>query len=137
MKAFDSLQTLAKTYMADMGVPKHIQDAVLGTPSDKGLLIDEKTIKTYFWGAIPYRHEWMLNRCSQLTGYENERLKNFDQLIEQYGKEWPGLLGSAETQKFLFLSKKRLERASCVAATEAQAQAEAYQKFFGVRKSSR
>ncbi len=37
MKTFDALQRLAAEYMDDMGVPQHIQDDILGTPSDRTL----------------------------------------------------------------------------------------------------
>lgn len=57
-KAFDALQDSARDYMLEMGVPKHIQEDVLGTPSDRALILDEKTIKTYFWGGLPYLDEW-------------------------------------------------------------------------------
>ena len=103
----------------------------MGTPSNKGLLLDEKTIKTYFWGALPYRHEWMLNRCPQLTSDEAKRLKNYEPQVEKYGKNWPETLGSMETQDYLFIVKKRAESYACMAAMEEQARTAAYQKFFG------
>ena len=53
MKAFDALQEIAKTYMADMGVPKHIQDAVLGTSSDKGLPLMKKLSRPTSGGLFP------------------------------------------------------------------------------------
>ena len=70
MKAFDALQRTAAEYMDDMGVPKHVQEEVLGTPSDRTLLLDDKTIGTYFSGDLPYRDEWTRNRCSSLTTRE-------------------------------------------------------------------
>jgi len=130
MKAFDELQESAKTYMSEMGVPKHIQDDVSGTPSDKGLILDKKTIKTYFLGAIPYQHEWMLNRCTQLTGDEVERLKTYKPIVKANGTEWPRALGSSDTQDYLFIIKKQAGWYSCAAAMRKQAISEAYQKFF-------
>jgi hypothetical protein len=79
-RAFDALQNSARKYMEEMGVPLHIQEDVLGTPSDKALLLDEKTIKTYFWLKIPYRHEWILNKCSQLSAAERKRSDKYSDL---------------------------------------------------------
>lgn len=70
-KAFDALQNSARDYMLEMGVPKHIQEDVLGTPSDRALILDEKTVKTYFWLELPYRHEWTKSKCSRLS-YKEE-----------------------------------------------------------------
>jgi hypothetical protein len=70
-KAFDALQDSARAYMEEMGVPKHIQEDVLGTPSDRVLILDDKTIRTYFWGGLPYLDEWKKNKCSQ----EDEKSK--------------------------------------------------------------
>jgi hypothetical protein len=70
MKAFDALQRTAAEYMDDMGVPRHVQEEVLGTPSDRTLLLDDKTIRTYFSGDLPYRDEWTRNRCSSITTAE-------------------------------------------------------------------
>ena len=66
-KKFVALQEKAREYMAEMGVPKHIQEDVLGTPSDKILLLDEKTVKTYFWGKAPYLQEWFVAKCGSTT----------------------------------------------------------------------
>jgi hypothetical protein len=38
---------------------------VLGTPSDRVLILDDKTIFTYFFGGLPYLDEWKKNKCSQ------------------------------------------------------------------------
>lgn len=75
-KAFDLLQQSARDYMKEMGVPDHIQEDVLGTPSDKALVLDEKTIKTYFCLEIPYRHEWIRNKCGELTLAESSELES-------------------------------------------------------------
>ena len=75
-RAFDSLQDSARSYMQEMGVPSHIQEDVLGTSSDRALIFDDKTVKTYFWGDLPYRHEWVLNKCSKLSDLERVRKRN-------------------------------------------------------------
>ncbi len=43
-KAFATLQDSARDYMLEMGIPKHIQEDVLGTPSERALILDEKTV---------------------------------------------------------------------------------------------
>ena len=74
-KAFSALQNSAREYTSEMGVPEHIQEQVLGTPSDKALVLDEKTVKTFFWGDLPYRDEWLKNRCARLSESENTRFQ--------------------------------------------------------------
>ena len=92
-KAFDALQDSARDYMLEMGVPKHIQEDVLGTPSDRALILDEKTIKTYFWGGLPYLDEWKKNKCSRLSNQESKRMRIYSipRLIENPG-EFPCVL---------------------------------------------
>ena len=72
-KEFEKLETIASEYMMEMGVPKHIQDEILGTPSEKAIVLDEKTVKTYFHGFIPYRHEWLQSKCGEEKDDENVR----------------------------------------------------------------
>ena len=60
--------------MSEMGVPQQVQEDVLGTSSEKALLLDEKTVKTYFLGDLPNRHEWIINKCERLTPSERNRL---------------------------------------------------------------
>jgi transposase InsO family protein len=70
-----------RDYMLEMGVPKHIQEDVLGTPSDRALILDEKTIKTYFWGGLPYLDEWKKNKCSRLSDQESKRMRIYSSRI--------------------------------------------------------
>ena len=69
-KAFDALQDSARDYMQEMGVPKHVQEDVLGTPSERALVLDDKTVKTYFWLELPYRHEW---KKTDVASFPNKR----------------------------------------------------------------
>jgi hypothetical protein len=56
-----------------MGVPKHIQDEILGTPSEKAIKLDDNTVKFYFHGDIPYRHEWLQAKCGEVKDDEKIR----------------------------------------------------------------
>lgn len=82
-EAFDRLQDSAKQCMLDMGIPNHVQEEVLGTSSDRLLVLDDKTIRTYFSGDLPYREEWTRSKCPPLTPQERERLdKHVDRLVQ-------------------------------------------------------
>ena len=100
-KAFDALQDSARDYMQEMGVPKHIQEDVLGTPSDRALILDEKTVKTYFWLELPYRHEWTKNRCSRLSESEAGRVESYKEELD------------------------------CAVSISEKSRADAYEKYFG------
>ncbi len=65
--AFDALQRDARAYMTEMGVPPQVQEEVMGTPSDKGVVLDDKTVRNYFVGEIPYQKEWRHAKCAQLS----------------------------------------------------------------------
>jgi len=69
--AFILLQKLARDYMREMAVPKHLQDKILGTRPEKAMELDHKTVRTYFHGDIPYRHEWRQTKCAALKNAKN------------------------------------------------------------------
>ena len=128
MKAFDVLQRTAAQYMDDMGVPRHVQEDVLGTPSDRTLLLDDKTIRTYFSGDLPYRDEWTRSRCSRLTSGERVRLVGEGSAAETRAAETPGDLRE--------LHKRRSEELECVVAVQKESRLAAYERYFGVRPAS-
>jgi hypothetical protein len=128
MKAFDVLQRTAAEYMDDMGVPKHVQEDVLGTPSDRTLLLDDKTIRTYFSGDLPYRDEWTRSRCSRLTSGERARLLTESPSADARPVETPGDLRE--------LQKRRGEELTCVVAVQNESRLAAYEKYFGVRPTA-
>src|ERR1700722_10779075 len=64
--AFDALQRDARAYMTEMGVPPQVQEQVMGTPPDKGVVLDDKTVRNYFIGEITYQQEWRHAKCAQL-----------------------------------------------------------------------
>lgn len=74
---FDALQISAAKYMTDMGVPNLIQEEVLGTPSEDGLLLDEQTVRRFFLGDLPSYHEWIQSKCSVLTDEERSQLNDY------------------------------------------------------------
>ncbi len=109
-RAFDALQQSARSYMEEMGVPTDIQEDVLGTPSDQTLLLDELTVKTHFWRELPYRHEWIANRCRELSAAEEERLKRDD---------------------LRALNARLAEESKCAIEVGRQSRFDAYTKYFG------
>lgn len=119
-KAFDALQAQARVYMSEMGVPTHIQEDVLGTPSDKALILDEKIIKTYFWGDLPSRHEWLIAKCSNLPAPPADS--------KYYGK--PGSLKWRMAQADPSNAKFEQER-DCLIALVAKSRVSAYVNYFG------
>ncbi len=68
---FIARQKFAREYMQEMGVPKHIQDKILGTRPEKAMELDYKTVRTYFHGDIPYRHEWRQAKCAEVKDDKN------------------------------------------------------------------
>ena len=68
---FITLQKLAREYMQEMAVPKHIQDKILGTRPERAMKLGYKTVRTYFHGDIPYRHEWRQTKCAELKDAKN------------------------------------------------------------------
>jgi hypothetical protein len=140
-KTFDALQNGARDYMQEMGVPKHIQEDVLGTPSDRALILDEKTVKTYFWLELPYRHEWTKNRCSRLSESETERVKNYSRRLDRarnaspVGQFKPDALSKTEWADLGALQQKQKEELDCGVTIDRQSRADAYEKYFG-RKST-
>ena len=73
---FEQLQALARAYMKEMSVPDFIIEEVLNTPSDKVSVLEERVVKTHFWGDSPYRQEWRKARCTKLSGDELSELKS-------------------------------------------------------------
>ncbi len=130
-KAFDALQDSARDYMQEMGVPKHIQEDVLGTPSDRALILDEKTVKTYFWGELPYRHEWTQSKCSRLSASETERAENYSLRLRRARSASEADLSKDEWVDLAALQKKQTEELDCAVAIGQQRRADAYEKYFG------
>ncbi|MGO9312431.1 MAG: hypothetical protein ACLQDI_06810 [Syntrophobacteraceae bacterium] len=130
-KEFESLQNRARDYMQEMGVPKHIQEDVLGTPSDRALILDEKTVKTYFWGDLPYRHEWLKAKCSRLS--DDERMRWDAYLRESITRRGQTGMSRSEPSDLQSLQQKAREEMDCDISLTSQSRISAYEKYFGVK----
>ena len=128
--AFNALQRDARAYMAEMGVPPQVQEEVMGTPPDKGVVLDDETVRKYFVGEIPYQQEWRHAKCAQLSPIETQRL---DALVtKMLAVE---TLTSAEWSEYSPMDKKRKLEWACQGALRVQSRMAAYERFFGVAPS--
>ncbi|MFN7904422.1 MAG: hypothetical protein ACK5P5_04505 [Pseudobdellovibrionaceae bacterium] len=125
-KKFEQLQATAKDYMKEMGVPQSTIEDVVGTPSDKALILDEKTIKIYFWGSRPARHEWLLNKCSELGGYEKNELEVLSDKMSRAIE-----LSADDINKYKKLDEKRSRSLNCTVEATKKLRLDAYKKYFG------
>jgi hypothetical protein len=132
-KAFNALQESARTYMEEMGVPKHVQEDVLGTPSERALVLDDKTVKTYFWLELPYRHEWKRNRCTKLSDSEAQRAENYSRRLLRARSASDADLSKTEWEDLSSLQKKQKEELDCAVEVERQSRITAYERYFGVK----
>ncbi len=117
--------------MQEMGVPKHIQEDVLGTPSDRALILDEKTVKTYFWLELPYRHEWLKAKCSRLSDDKRMRLDGYSRKLRT--ARGSDVLSGGESSDFQSLVQKQREEMDCDISLTSQSRISAYEKYFGVK----
>ena len=135
-KEFDKLLNSSRDYMTEMGVPKHIQDDVLGTSSDQALVLDEKTVKTYFWLDLPYRHEWLKNKFSKLSDEEKSRDDGYTQRLIKSGYSYARANLSKEEQADReILRKKKQEESNCRLLFDRQNRISAYEKYFNIKLS--
>jgi hypothetical protein len=128
--AFDALQRDARAYMTEMGVPPQVQEEVMGTPPDKGVVLDDKTVRNYFVGEIPYQQEWRHAKCAQLSPVETQRL---DVLVAKMLAA--GTLTSDEWAEYNPMQKKRGIETKCQIALTVQSRMAAYERFFGIAPS--
>ena len=128
--AFDALQRDARAYMTEMGVPPQVQEEVMGTPPDKGVVLDDKTVRNYFVGEIPYQQEWRHAKCAQLSPVETQRL---DVLVARMLAA--GTLNSEEWAEYNPMDKKRKLEWACQDTLSVQSRMAAYERFFGVAPS--
>jgi hypothetical protein len=128
--AFDALQRDARAYMTEMGVPPQVQEEVMGTPPDKGVVLDDKTVRNYFVGEIPYQQEWRHAKCAQLSPVETQRLDVLGSKMLA-----AGTLTSAEWSEYSPMDEKRKLEWACQGALRVQSRMAAYERFFGVAPS--
>ena len=129
-KAFDALLDSARDYMQEMGVPKHIQEDVLGTPSERALLLDDKTVKTYFWLELPYRHEWIRNRCARLSDPETQRSENYSDRLQRARDASDSGLSKPEWHELKSLQKKQKVERDCAVEIDRESRTAAYERYF-------
>jgi hypothetical protein len=104
-----------------MGVPPQVQEEVMGTSPDKGVVLDDKTVRNYFVGEIPYQQEWRHAKCAQLSPVETQRLDVLKDKIET--------LTSAEWSEYTPMNKKRDLELACQGAVRVQSRMAAYERF--------
>ncbi len=123
---FAALQAEATSYMSEMGVPAQIQEEVLSVPSDGQSVLDEATIKKYFWGDLPARHEWLFAKCA-LMSYDDrirfDRLRN--RLSGTVGKDF-----TARDADLKRLDQLDLQEESCRIPLTESSRIAAYEKYF-------
>jgi hypothetical protein len=128
--AFDALQRDARAYMTEMGVPPQVQEEVMGTPPDKGVVLDDKTVRNYFIGYIPYQQEWRHAKCAQLSPVETQRLDVLAAKMLAAGR-----LTSEERAEYNLMHEKRDLETKCQNALRVQSRMAAYERFFGIAPS--
>lgn len=134
-RAFDALQEKSRLYMDEMGVPKRVQEDVLGTASDKGLVLDNATVRTHFLGELPYYHEWMRNKCAVLDEDESRRNSEYRARLLSNCDMRKLVITPEEMRDFQALQAKEKREADCgISAGKARAM-EAYAQFFGSKPS--
>lgn len=127
---FAALQAEAASYMAEMGVPAHIQEQVLATPSDGRFVLDEETVNTYFWGDLPARHEWLVAKCSGMSHSDRTRLDLLrNRLSSRFGKDFT----SQEEAELKRLDQLDLQEESCRIPLTESSRIAAFEKYFQVK----
>lgn len=132
-KAFDVLQENSRAYMEQMGVPKRVQEDVLGTASDNGLVLDETTVRTYFLGDLPYYHEWMRNKCSKLDDEEQPRLTEYRNRYLRNRDMSKLVLNADEYRDLKKLKAKEKQESDCQIAASKERRLAAYERYFGAK----
>ncbi|HTD28182.1 MAG TPA: hypothetical protein VK660_02210 [Xanthomonadaceae bacterium] len=131
---FVALQAEARSYMSEMGVPEQIQERVVATPSDGQFVLDEATVKTYFSGDLPARHEWLVARCSGMS--DSDRMK-LDQLRNRLSNEFGGVFTSRDEAEFKRLDQLDLQEASCRIPLTESSRIAAFEKYFQLKANER
>lgn len=126
--AYANLLEEARSYMSEMGLPKQIQDEVLSTPSDKQLLLDERTIRTYIWGDLPSRDEWRRAKCTPMTANDTQILEAIGSRLVSGQKLTP-----AESEELSRLQPLSDQQLSCQVKLIEESRLVAYERFFGVK----
>ncbi|HEY2347150.1 MAG TPA: hypothetical protein VGH80_14960 [Xanthomonadaceae bacterium] len=130
---FAALQANARSYMSEMGVPAQIQERVLATPSDDRFVLDEATVKTYFSGDLPARHEWLVARCSRMSQGDRTRLDLLrNRLSRKSGRDFT----SQEEAELKLLDQVDLEEESCRIPLAESGRMAAFENYFHAKASA-
>ena len=127
---FAALQAEAGSYMSEMGVPAQIQEQVLATPSDGRFVLDEATVKTYFWGDLPARHEWLVAKCSRMSHGDRTKL---DLLRNRLSRKFGNDFKSQEEADLKRLDQLDLQEESCRIPLTESSRIAAFEKYFQVK----
>ena len=127
---FAALQAEARSYMSEMGVPAQIQEQVLATPSDGRFVLDEATIKTYFWGDLPARHEWLVAKCSGMSHSDRKKL---DLLRNRLSRKNGNDFTSRDEADLKRLDQLDLQEESCRIPLTESSRIAAFEKYFQVK----
>lgn len=127
---FAALQAEARSYMSEMGVPAQIQEQILATPSDGRFVLDEATVKTYFWGDLPARHEWLVAKCSRMSHSDRTKLDLLrNRLSHKFGNDF----SSPEEADLKRLDQLDLQEESCRIPLTESSRIAAFEKYFQVK----
>jgi len=127
---FAALQAEAASYMSEMGVPAQIQEQVLATPSDGRFVLDEATVKTWFWGDLPARHEWLVAKCSGMSHGDRTKLDLLrNRLSGKVGNDFT----SQEEADLKRLDQLDLQEESCRIPLTESSRIAAYERYFQVK----
>lgn len=126
--AYERLLAEARLYMSEMGLPRQTQEEVLSIPSDKQLVLDERTIRTYIWGDLPSRDEWRRAKCAKMTPSETQRLEAIGSRLIAGQK-----LSSTDFEDQSRLQPLRDQQSSCEIKLIEESRLLAYERFFGVK----
>jgi hypothetical protein len=102
----------------------------MGTPPDKGVVLDDKTVRNYFVGEIPYQQEWRHAKCAQLSPVETQRRNVLIAKMLAAGK-----LTSEEWAEYNPMQKKWDLENECQGTLGVQSRIAAYERFFGIAPS--
>ena len=127
---FAALQAEARSYMSEMGVPAQIQEQVLATPSDGRFVLDEATVKTYFSGDLPARHEWLVARCSLMSQGDRTKL---DLLRNRLPRKFGNDFTAQEEAELKRLDQLDLQEESCRIPLTESSRIAAFEKYFQVK----
>lgn len=133
---FDKLQEEARNYMIEMGVPAHIQEDVLATPSSRTMVLDENVVRTHFLGSVPYYEEWLRNKCSRVSRDDEARLSQYAKVLQEYrSRPTDRRLSPEELEDYRSIKRMKNQELTCKIVAIDEQRMEAYKEYFNKRVS--